>query len=70
MTGYITKQNGKVLPSELPLPGDEYICPTCGKHFFVSYEWAYRNSRGQWVCSWKCRKQPKQVAKKNNSDEL
>lgn len=35
---------------------NETVCKACGKHFFPTGEWVYRN-RGEYVCSWKCLRQ-------------
>lgn len=36
-----------------PIEGRKRTCPQCGKTFFATSHWAYRNKTTVW-CSWKC----------------
>ena len=48
------KQNTIGLPANKnPIEGKKRSCPQCGKEFFPTRAWAYRNNKRVW-CSWKC----------------
>lgn len=45
------KQN--TIENKNPIEGRKRTCPQCGKVFFSTAKWAYRNGKMVW-CSWKC----------------
>lgn len=45
------KQN--VIVNKNPIEGRKRTCPQCGKTFFATAKWCYRNGKKVW-CSWKC----------------
>lgn len=50
----MSKQHKQIISGQShPIEGHPRKCPQCGKKFYPTSQWAYRNKTKTW-CSWKC----------------